>query len=106
MKVTLSELKQRGRIERLAIRSTDLSLYLAEIDIDGERHIVCDDAREPLRTVNLVEMRERLSALDILELVLVQDSAYDEMIGHPPREGNRLEVPLDPAHQPGAPWLN
>ena len=51
-------------------------------------------------------MRERLSALDILELVLVQDSAYDEMIGHPPREGNRLEVPLDPAHQPGAPWLN
>ena len=51
-------------------------------------------------------VRERLSALDILELVLVQDSAYDEMIGHPPREGNRLEVPLDPAHQPGAPWLN
>lgn len=105
MKISLSELKNRGPLAKVAIRSTELSLYLAEVELDGEPHLVCDDAGVPLKTVNLVSMRERLEGLDVEALVLVQDSAYDEMIGQPPREGsNRLEIPLDSSPQP--PWLN
>ena len=105
MKISLSALKARGRLHKVAIRSTELSLYLAEVELDGELHLVCDDDGVPLRTVNLVNMREQLECLDIEHLVLVQDSAYDEMIGQPNREGtNRLEVPLDNPPQP--PWLN
>jgi hypothetical protein len=103
MKITLSALKSRGPLPKVAIRSTELSLYLAEIELDGKPHIICDDDETPLRTVNLVAMRERLQGLDMQSLVLVQDSAYDEMIGQPAREGgNRLEVPLET----GTPWLH
>lgn len=103
MKITLSSLKLRQPIERLAIRSTELSLYLAEVEIEGERHIVCEDGGKPLRTVNLVNMREKFVDLDIREMVLVQESAYDEMIGQPAREGsNSLEVPLETFPS----WLN
>lgn len=105
MKITLSALKQRGSLRKLAIRSTDLSLYLAEIELDGIRHLVCDDDERPLRTANLVSMREKLAVLEVEQLVLVQESAYDEMIGQPLREGsNRLEVPLEALPEP--PWLN
>ncbi len=103
MKITLSSLKLKQPIQRLAIRSTELSLYLAEVEIEGERHIVCEDGGEPLRTVNLVSMREKFVDLDIKEMVLVQESAYDEMIGQPGREGsNALEVPLETFPS----WLN
>ena len=95
MKITLAELKARGPLQKLAIRSADLCLYLAEVELDGDRYLICEEDGSPLRTANLAAMREKLMALGVAELVLVQESAYDEMIGQPGREGsNKLEVPL------------
>ncbi len=95
MKQKLSELRDLGPLQKVAIRSLELSLYLAEVELQGRRYAICDDDGRPLRAVNLVAMREMLRDLQIESLVLVQESAYDEMIGQPLREGsNALEVPL------------
>ena len=101
MKKRLSELRGLGSLEKVAIRSLDLSLYLAEVELDGQRYVICHDDGRPLRAVNLVAMREMLQGLQIESLVLVQESAYDEMIGQPTRLGsNALEVPLSLEPQP------
>ena len=101
MKKSLSELRDLGPLGKVAIRSLDLSLYLAEVELGGQRQVICHDDGRPLRAVNLVAMREMLQGLQIESLVLVQESAYDEMIGQPARLGsNALEVPLSLEAQP------
>jgi hypothetical protein len=105
--IKLTELKRRGRLEKVAIRSMDLSLYQAEIVLDGRRQLIADKDGKPLRSFNLLDMKKQLAGLEIAELVLVQDSAYDEMIGQPGAAGgNTLEVPLGGQAQPVPPWLN
>ena len=107
VKITLPQLKKRAANACIAIRSTELSLYIAEARIDDQTFIICDGNNKPLKTHNLVAMREQLEAIKPAELVLVHESAYDEMIGLPPREeSNRLELPLDPDQNSPAPWLN
>ena len=107
MTIKLAHLKRRGRLEKVAIRSMDLSLYQAEVVLDGERQLIADKNGRPLRSFNLLDMKKQLAVLDIVDLVLVQDSAYDEMIGQPGQSGgNTLEVPLSGRAQPVPPWLN
>jgi len=107
MAITLKALRKRGRLGKVAIRSMDLSLYQAEVLLDGERRLIAGNDGKPLRSFNLLDMKKQLSVLDIEELVLVQESAYDEMIGQPGREAsNALEVPLGKEAQPIPPWLN
>ncbi len=107
MAIKLAALKKRGPIEKVAIRSMDLSLYQAEAVVDGVRQLIAGKDGKPLRSFNLLDMKRALSELEIRELVLVHESAYDEMIGQPGREGgNTLEVPLDTETQPSPPWLN
>ena len=107
MPIRLSELKRRGTLAKVAIRSMDLSLYQAEVEIDGMRQVIADTAGKPLRSFNLLDMKRQLADLDIAQLVLVQESAYDEMVGQPGREGsNAMEVPLSLEAQPAPPWLN
>ncbi len=103
MKITLTELRQRQPIDKLAIRSAELSLYLAEAELAGQRYLVCEADGKPLRTVNLVAMREKFAGLEVREMVLVHESAYDEMVGQPgPAGSNRMEVPLETFPS----WLN
>ena len=107
MPIKLSELKKRGPLEKVAIRSMDLSLYQAEVEIDGRRQVIADGSGKPLRSFNLLDMKRQLAALDITNLVLVHESAYDEMVGQPGRDGsNALEIPLGKEDQPAPPWLN
>ena len=107
MAIKISELKRRGPLEKVAIRSMDLSLYQAETVVDGVRQLIADRKGKPLRSFNLPDMKRQLAELEITELVLVHESAYDEMIGQPGREtSNALEVPLSGEPQPVPPWLN
>lgn len=107
MTIKLAQLKRLGQIEKVAIRSMDLSLYQAEVVLDGKRQLIADKNGRPLRCFNLLDMKKKLAVLDIVDLVLVQESAYDEMIGQPGQPGsNTLEVPLNGETQPVPPWLN
>lgn len=107
MRLTVRDLMARQPLEKVVIRSIDLSLYQAEAIVDGRPNLIVDKDGKALRTHNIVQMKEHLAGLTIDSLVLVQQSAYDEMIGQPSREGsNALEVPLNPDSDPLPPWLN
>jgi hypothetical protein len=104
MKVTLRALRRKS-LDRLVIESVDLSLYIAHAEIDGQRLLIVGDDGRPLRTANLMGMKERLAGLNAGERVLLQRSAYDEMVGQACQGGdNSLEIRLGPGYETLPPW--
>ncbi len=105
MKISVQQLADIPGIEKVVIESVDLSLYIAHAVIEGREHLVTDASGRPLKTRNLLEMKQQLSGLDIRQLCLLQRSAYDEMVGQPSWEcDNALEVGLSPEAYPTPPW--
>ncbi len=105
MKITLKELAARQAIDKLVIESVDLSLYIAWAVVDGGERLVVDRRGGTLKTRNLLEMKEQIAGLNVLELALRQRSAYDEMVGQPRWEcDNALEVGLSPELYPTPRW--
>lgn len=104
MKLTIREALRR-QPRRLVIESVDLSLYIVSIELEGELALLVDESRKPLKTRNLLAMKELLTPLAAYPAVLRQRSAYDEMCGQPflPAD-NTLEVPLDVRGQPLPRW--
>ncbi len=95
MKVRFSELARYRHIEKVIIHSLDQALYCIAIEHDGEQRHLVDDDGSLFKRHNLMLIRELLEPLHIGELVLRQQSAYDEMVGQPLRQGdNTLEVRL------------
>ena len=105
MKRTLKELATCGQIDRLVIRSVDLSLYIAVAEVAGEDCLITNNDGSTLKTLNLLEMKQAVAGLSFGELVLRQESPYDEMVGQPGREGsNALEVGLSAELYPTPDW--
>jgi len=105
MKRTLKELATCGQIDRLVIRSVDLSLYIAVAEVAGEDCLITNNDGSTLKTRNLLEMKQAVAGLSFGELVLRQESPYDEMVGQPGREGsNALEVGLSAELYPTPDW--
>jgi hypothetical protein len=105
MKRTLKELAAHGQIDRLVIRSVDLSLYIAVAEMAGDDCLITNNDGSTLKTRNLLEMKQAVADLCFGELVLRQESAYDEMVGQPDREGsNALEVGLSAEMYPTPDW--
>ena len=95
MKITLQQLQRSTGLKRIVIHSLDCSIYLAYADFDGDALLVTEPDGKPLRTRNVTAMKQRLAEVPVPALFLRQQSAYDEMVGQPPREGdNSLELPL------------
>ncbi|REL28717.1 hypothetical protein DXX93_20525 [Thalassotalea euphylliae] len=94
MKLLYKDLRSK-RIDKLIINSLEQALYQALVVIDDTEHMVWLSADKTLTTRNLTKMREHFEKLEIKEIVLRHESAYDEMVGQPTKQGNnRLEVPL------------
>ena len=94
MKILHSELVHHD-IQKLVICSLEQALYQAVVVIDDEEHVVWKDNKQCLRSRNLTSLRECFGHLGINEVVLRQESAYDEMIGAPSKQAsNRMDVPL------------
>ncbi len=95
MKILWRELLAREEPVAAVIHSLDQALYQVTIILEGREHLLCDDNGKPLRAHSLTRMRESLQFAPLASLSLRQQSAYDEMIGQPLREGdNAMEVPL------------
>lgn len=104
MKTTLKALRRQS-IDRLLIESVDLSLYIAHAEIDGQRMLIADAAGKTLKTRNLLEMKEALAVLQTDRMVLIQRSAYDEMVGRgPASHDNVMEIPLGKGYESLPPW--
>ncbi len=94
MKITDSNLASHD-IEKLIINSLEQSLYQAIVVIAGQEHVVWTSSGKTLTTRNLAQMREHFEAMDIPQIVLRQESAFDEMIGFERgNDTNRMEIPL------------
>lgn len=95
MKLLLKDFNSGQQLEKVIIHSLDGSLYQASALVDGAELLIWITEREPLRTRNLIAMKEAFAHLRVDQLVMRQDSAYDEMVGQPLKpESNRLEIPL------------
>lgn len=82
-------------IEKLVICSLEQALYQPVAVIGGAEFTIWETEQKRLSSRNLTRLRELFAEFDIGETVLRQESAYDEMVGAPPKcASNRLEVPL------------
>ena len=95
MKISFEEFTRLAAPVPVVIHSLDQALYQVTLVIDEREHLLVENNGKTFRRHSLQQVREALQTLPVASLVLRQQSAYDEMIGQPVREGsNALEVPL------------
>lgn len=95
MKISLKALRDYQPLEKVIIHSLDCALYQVSVIINGSEQFVMDGKGRLLRSRSVLEMQANFRDLAMQAMVLRQVSAYDEMVGQPPRPGgNALEVPL------------
>ncbi|WP_419811730.1 DUF6482 family protein [Bacterioplanoides sp.] len=95
MTIRISKLKQVNRIEKVIIHSLDLCLYQASVVINGEEHYVTDNNDKLLRSHNVLSFQAMFEKFPVQAFVIKHQSAYDEMVGQPIRQGsNAIEVPF------------
>lgn len=97
--ITLAQLSKRNRqkpelcIQVLRLRSFESSIYLVELVIDGETYLVKDEQGKMLSFRSALDAKKPFKKIDVNRAELVQESAYDEMIGQPvDDEKNTLRV--------------
>ena len=101
MKLTLSALAASPRACAATVHSLEQALYQVTVLHEGAEKLLRENDGRVFRRRSLLEVKEALADLPVASLVLRQQSAYDEMIGQAPREGdNTLEVPLALAPYP------
>ena len=95
MIISLSKLEKFFSIEKVIIHSLDLSLYQASVLVDNKQLYITDNKRRFIRATSVTAMQKILSNVKTGNMVLQQNSAYDEMIGLPASYGsNSMEVPI------------
>ena len=95
MTISLKALRRQTEIEKVIIHSLDCALYQVSAIVAGEERYVTDEQGKFLRSHNKLSLQNLFSDLPVRRMVLRQQSAYDEMVGQPARNGdNFLEVPL------------
>ncbi len=95
MSISMAEVRKLAHIPKVIVHSLDLMLYQVSIELDGTEHMVTDSKGKMLRAHSTLEMQTLFEDLPVAKLVLRHQSAYDEMINQPLRQGsNMLEVPL------------
>jgi len=92
--ITLRQLERLNPcIDVLRLRSYDHALYLVELVIDQATYLVQDNQGAALTFRSPLAAKKPFKGLNILRAELVQESAYDEMIGQPLRaQSNALKV--------------
>ncbi|MCR9106224.1 MAG: DUF6482 family protein [Gammaproteobacteria bacterium] len=95
MALTLTQFSQLPVPAVVVVHSLEQALYQVTLLVDGQEHLLTEDSGRPFRKRSLQAVRDVLRVLPVASVTLRHQSAYDEMIGQPPREGdNTLEVAL------------
>lgn len=94
-KISITDLINYQPLEKVVIESLDLALYRLLVVIKGEEYLVTEANGTLFKRHSLMEVRELLEPFHIEAIVMRHQSAYDEMIGQPPKTAsNMLEVPI------------
>lgn len=95
MKLTLDEFAALPAPAAVTIHSLERSLYQVTVSLPRGPHVLVDADGRTVRHRDLQRTREMLRTLPVSSITLQQRSAYDEMIGQPPRErDNALSLSL------------
>lgn len=95
--IRISDLNPEHPIKKVVVHSLAPMLYQVSIENDLGEHLICSEDNCPYRTTCIEKIKELFEPYTIKSMVLRQQSAYDEMIGHPTRQDdNTLEVMLSP----------
>jgi len=95
VKQSFRDVVLRGEPVFATIHSLEQALYQVTVIVDGQECLLTEDDGKTFRRHSLSAVHKALQVLPLKCLTLKQQSAYDEMIGQPAREGdNALEVPL------------
>ena len=99
MLIKLSQLYNLQPLEKVIITSIDISLYQVLLKVGEEEYPIVDDKGEFVRSFNILDLKKLFRPFSYGEMVLRQESAFDEMVGQPDKSSsNRLEVPLFDNH--------
>lgn len=92
-----TDLEQLQSIKKVIVHAVAPMLYLVTIETELGEILLYDETHQPYRAQNLETIKEMLDAVDVEAMTLRQQSAFDEMIGHPEKDAaNTLEVVLSP----------
>jgi hypothetical protein len=95
VKISFEAFSRRAEPVDVIIHSLEQALYQVTLVIDNREHLLVENDGKTFRRHSLQQVREALQIMPVASLRLRQQSAYDEMIGQPVREGsNTLELPL------------
>lgn len=78
------KLTREGRVDELQVEAMEGGIYVFRAIVDGESHVLESASGDVLRPDSLEHARKLLKGaggLEDLPLYLVQQTAYDEMIG-------------------------
>jgi hypothetical protein len=93
--IFITDLYYHQPLPKVTVHSIDMALYQVSVMIDGFEFYVKENNGEYLRARSPVEVQKRLDGIEYVQMVLRHESAYDEMVGQPTRQGsNALEVPF------------
>lgn len=93
MKISMQQIKQSGA-ESLTIHSYESGIYLVEAVLNGNSGFVTDETGSYKRFSSVTQVKDEFQGTAIKELWLVEESAYEEMIGLMQQEKTQLRIPL------------
>ncbi len=85
-------------VEELRIRSVEPAFYLLEIRTKDENFQVVDGNGKTVMFRSVEAARRACEGMQVSQTLLVHQSAYDEMIGMPGVDGDRLEMSVTVAN--------
>lgn len=93
MKYKVEDVLVKGA-ESLTVHSYEAGIYLVEVDIAGVPGFVVDDDERFLRFNSPNAVKETFSHATVDKAWLVEETAYEEMIGLPLQGGGQLRIPM------------
>ncbi len=87
-----SQLNRGLKIQLLEVLSFEMNMYLVKITLNGESGMLYEKPDALYRFTSKNAVREAFQFYNIEQAWLTQHSAYDEMVGNPPRSEAPLKV--------------
>lgn len=80
-------------IDYLEVQSFEMNVYLVHLKVGDKAGLVYDNDR-PKRFFSTGQIREVFAHCRVKTAVMKHDSAYDEMIGNPPKSKEQMTLPF------------
>jgi hypothetical protein len=82
------------KIQKLHVMSYEPDMYLATVIVDWKKYLVYRAPGEILKEFSQLALKKHFKELGIKKTYLIHHSAYDEMVGNPPRSDAPMELKI------------